>query len=184
MTIVIIVIVLVDSLNSTTNTMTIVIIVIVLVVEFIISMTHSHYSHCISSRTGDCHVSFMRRSPRLSRVIHAEISETVTCHSCGDTLISIMTVFFFLEKKNSSSDSGAKAHWFGLCSQRSVSILFFFVLEKKNNHYGNQSKQANMPGKLKQTIMFQKTKNYFNMLAMWKHITTKKSSLDNFPVDE
>jgi hypothetical protein len=38
------------------------------------------------------------------------------------TLISIMTVFFFLDKKNSSSNSGAKAHCFGLCSQRSVSM--------------------------------------------------------------
>ena len=37
-----------------------------------------------------------------------------------DTLISIMTVFFFLDKKNSSSNSGAKVHRFGLCSQRSV----------------------------------------------------------------
>jgi hypothetical protein len=34
----------------------------------------------------------------------------------------IMAVFFFLEKKISSSNSGAKAHRFGLCSQRSVSI--------------------------------------------------------------
>jgi hypothetical protein len=39
-----------------------------------------------------------------------------------ETLISIMTVFFFLDKKNSSSNSGAEVHRFGLCSQRSVSI--------------------------------------------------------------
>ena len=38
------------------------------------------------------------------------------------TLIFIMTVFFFHDKKNSSSNSGAKTHRFGLCSQRSVSI--------------------------------------------------------------
>ena len=49
------------------------------------------------------------------------------------TLISIMTVSFFLEKKNSSSNSGAKAHRFGLCSQRSVSILFFFCAKKRQS---------------------------------------------------
>ncbi len=42
-----------------------------------------------------------------------------------------MTIFFFLHKKNSSSNVGAKAHRFGLCSQRSVSIVFFFMLKKK-----------------------------------------------------
>ncbi len=57
--------------------------------------------------------------------------------TCG-TLIFIMTVFFFFHKKNTSSNFGAKAHRFGLCSQRSVSVVFFFML-KKYNHYENES---------------------------------------------
>ncbi len=38
---------------------------------------------------------------------------------------------FFSRKKKSSSISGAEAHRFGLCSQRSVSILFFLCPKKK-----------------------------------------------------
>jgi hypothetical protein len=55
------------------------------------------------------------------------------CHDDAFTLIFIMTVFFFLDKKNSSSNFGAKTHRFGLCSQRSVSILFFLMLKKRQS---------------------------------------------------
>ncbi len=58
------------------------------------------------------------------------------------TLIFIMTVVFFLHKKNSSSNFGAKMHRFGLCSQRSVSIVFFYAKKKmlkKDNHFENES---------------------------------------------
>jgi hypothetical protein len=59
----------------------------------------------------------------------------VYIYACNEfcTLVSIMTVFFFLDKKNSSSNSRAKAHRFGLCSQRSVSIQFFFMLKKRQS---------------------------------------------------
>ncbi len=61
-------------------------------------------------------------SPRLCMDTPSEYSGCKTIHKIGTTLISIMTVCFFLDKKNSSSNSGAKAHRFGLCSQRSVSM--------------------------------------------------------------
>jgi hypothetical protein len=40
---------------------------------------------------------------------------------------------FFSLIKNSSSNFGAKMHRFGLCSQRSVSIVFFFMLKKRQS---------------------------------------------------
>ncbi len=60
-----------------------------------------------------------------SWILHMHIYYVCMCVLYIHTLIFIMTVFFFLDKKNSSSNSGAKTHRFGLCSQRSVSIFFY-----------------------------------------------------------
>jgi hypothetical protein len=90
---------------------------------------HAHPSNFIVPDSMECFPEI--RSHTLE---HKEITD----HILWSTLIFIMTVFFFLDKKNSSSNSGAKTHRFSLCSQRAVSIKFFFMI-KKDNHYENES---------------------------------------------